>query len=171
MLKKLFVLLFLLIIKFPKNKNFFNYIRQKYGSDLYSNLRRIIKTKKKIQKLNLDAEFLRLCLFHDVIPKFIVPKLYKHSLHDVLFVKKFKLELLKAEICSKTKDLTKLSSTYADFKSNTLNKLTLIDSLKFTQILNQISSEFSRNTKARHVRKLQQLSIESPKMYDPDKVI
>ena len=104
------ILLFLLRIRFPKEKPISNILTTRYGPLSLQYFRKYEGTYRKKTKAEMDLEFLHSCKAYHVVPKFLGFKLYRKSLYSTQLYKDFKCDLLDNEI---------------DFKSSTVKKLTL----------------------------------------------
>ena len=98
-----FVLLFIIRLRFPRNKPISTIIRNRYGDRTLQTFRKYERTTKQLNKLLLDREFLEACLHHEIIPKFLRLKLYRKSLEFSPVYKSWQLKMLKQEIRYKTK--------------------------------------------------------------------
>jgi len=73
------VLKFLFMLRFPSGSPTTTIIAQRYGNYALKVYRRFQKCSFKENKINLDLNFLNVCLKNKLIPKFLRFKLWKHD--------------------------------------------------------------------------------------------
>ena len=66
-----YVLLFAIKCRFPANKSVAEIIRGRYNGAVLTKIRRLEKLDFKRRKLDLDVEYLQICLDNNLIPKFV----------------------------------------------------------------------------------------------------
>ena len=97
-----FALSFLLNLRL-RQINLPTYIESTYGTDGLRLFWNYGNTLKKLNKANLDIDFLSKCKVYNVFPRFLRFKLYKTALHATSFYKKWQTKLLLHELkCRKT---------------------------------------------------------------------
>ena len=146
----------------PINKfNYMNYIRQKYGcytSNLVFNFR---KAYMKICKIRLDLKFIRTCKNEHLVPTFIrfrLPPLYTR--YESSF-KKCHQDMLKCEIKSKKRELSKLYR-HLDYLKKEMGKnlgrltfgrvLTIIHELSVTREIEYVTTHNKKIAMLRNKR-------------------
>ena len=65
------VLIFIIKILNPRNKNIYTYLDTKYGKPVVTLYRKFLKVKLKLSKINSDIEFLNTCINYNLYPKFL----------------------------------------------------------------------------------------------------
>ena len=100
--------LFVIKLKWPRDKSVFNYIEAKYGQDELLLLRAYEKNLKKYNRLVLDIDFLRTCKLLDMTPTFLQFHLSKPDFKGTHACKTFQKQLLDFEITAKHKLKIKL---------------------------------------------------------------
>lgn len=163
--------LFLIKLKFYGLNNFPSYIREKYGLPVLKQFRQYESASKKIRKTSLDLGFLRLCAFHDVIPKFIYFRLYRRSLYGTEFYADSLRKLLQLEIDHKQsihRGQVKGLSLLRNDLSCSLGVLTFHYCLKF---VSEAVRVYELKVESIHERKLSRLSIQSPRSCKFDDVV
>ena len=58
-------------LRFPSGLSIVEVLRNRYGTDLVRNVRKLEKIDYKYRKLQLDLDFLQTCQHSNVIPKFL----------------------------------------------------------------------------------------------------
>ena len=97
------VLLFLIRLRFPRDKSIAQVISLRYGADVVQSLRKWEKLNFKRRKVQLDIEFLRKCESQCLIPAFLKFKLPNQNLRSSSSYKSCQLKLLHQEIRDKVK--------------------------------------------------------------------
>ena len=76
------IFLFILKLRFPRNKPLSETIIERYGRSTLQLFRKYESRCFKLKKSEADREFLVLCKSYNVVPKFMKFKLYKKSLYS-----------------------------------------------------------------------------------------
>ena len=119
----LYVYLFILRLRFPRNKPISTILRQRYQPVVLQLFRKLEKTYLKKEKCNSHIVFLNKCLVYDVMPKFLYFKLYNRNLHSSAIYKTMQRKLLYNEIKIKKRSLNQfireVNTILVDLKSGT----------------------------------------------------
>ena len=107
-------LLFVVKLRWPKEKSVFNYVEAKYGHDELLLLRCYERSLKKHNRLVLDLKFLGTCQLFNMTPTFLNFRLSKPELKSAPACKSFKRELLEFEITGKHKLIRKCKGNISD---------------------------------------------------------
>ena len=71
------VILFILKLRFPRNRPLSDIIVNRYGRPTLQNFRKYESRSYKLRKAEADRTFLILCKSYNVVPRFMKFKLYK----------------------------------------------------------------------------------------------
>ena len=121
------VLSLLFLLKIRRVLNFYEHVWNHYGRDTVKVVRSLEDSSKKLQKIELDIDFLNSCAAHNVIPKFLKFKLYKKTLLSGAFYKKWQEKLLLSELKDKKSSRSSLCDVVAGFRSEVKNALSHFD--------------------------------------------
>ena len=77
-----FVFIFITRLRFPSGLSIVEVLRNRYGTDLIKNVRKLEKIDYKYRKLQLDLDFLQTCQHSNVTPKFLRSKLANRNLRS-----------------------------------------------------------------------------------------
>src|SRR5678816_4186095 len=123
----LFVFLFIIKTRFPRNKSIADILKNRYNEDVLRIFRKFESISKKLTKAKLDLQFLMVCKAYNYVPKFMRFKLYKASLHNSDFYKSWLSKLLLKEINFKRKLIDKLDEETSTCSSQLRLSLSFID--------------------------------------------
>ena len=174
MFLKVVSLAILFICKLSKSRTFnvVNYIHRCYGENSVKCFHAYKNCTRKLEKINLDLEFLQTCRAYNTIPKFLRFKLYKKSLLSSSFYKSWQSKLLISEISSKRKALSNINNQINKYRGDLqccFSKLTL---LLIEHHVKRTNAAFVEQTKSTHRKKLRNLGINGEiAPCDPDSVI
>ena len=166
------VLLFLLKIRFPKNRAISQILSSRYGASTLKVFRNLERLRQQHEKIKLDLEFLESCHSYDILPKFLRIRLYRRPLERTPLCNSFQRKLLLNEIRFKRKALalkhTKLEETRAALKE-------CVSALDYPCIqlwLQRRQDTTNKQTRRIHEQKLHKLGIaRATNVLEPDKVI
>ena len=96
-----YVFLFILKLRFPKSTPLTTTIVNRYGYPTLALFRKLENFLFKVEKTNLDIEFLQACKTRGIIPKFLFFKVYNHKVTRTLTYKQFQHKLLNYELNGK----------------------------------------------------------------------
>ena len=80
MIECILVLLFLIKLKIKSKLTGFEYFKKRYGEEGFCLYKNVLNRSLKLNKLNLDLDFLLKCKTYNVFPKFLRFRWYKKSL-------------------------------------------------------------------------------------------
>ena len=92
------VFIFIARLRFPSGLSIVEVLRNRYGTDLVKNVRKLEKIDYKYRKLQLDLDFLQTCQHSNVIPKFLRFKLANRNLRSSSAYSTCQKRLAKEEI-------------------------------------------------------------------------
>ena len=175
-IKKMFVatlvLIFLLRLRFPKNRPISRIIQDRYGRPVLLNFRKYEKLNLKLERLNCDLEFLFHCKAFNILPKFLHFKLYRKDLQNSKLHQSWQHKLLNIEINSKKKQIKKIRTLHDDMFANLSHTLSRLDTVCLKSIVETNTEKVTKKIKDTHNRKLNNLGILNKlKPLDPSKVI
>ena len=104
--------LFLLKLKWPKSKNFYETIHERHGHDTLKTVRRYEKDLSRYNKVALDITFLQKCRLFHIYPKFLDFKLSRHDFQETRACHRFKEDLLNYELREKKSLRLKYKESY-----------------------------------------------------------
>ena len=96
-----YVLLFVIKCRFPANKSVAEIIRNRYDGDVLKKVRQLEKLDFKSRKLDIDVEFLQICLDNNLTPKFVRFKVTNSALKSSKAYRDCQVKLLKQELANK----------------------------------------------------------------------
>ena len=143
----------------PTNK-FFNVLERRYGPDGVMIFRNLEKIQKKINKLQLDIDYLEKCLGFNVIPKFLFFKLANHRLRNSKVYHEIQLKLLQEEIKHHKKLLHEMLPKRDSLLSNIHSLVTWYDFLVINSQLKEICKKEYVKVNKRQEKKLKNLCKE-----------
>ena len=108
------VFLFLIKLRFPKNRPISRIIQDRYGRPVFLNFRKYEKLNLKLEKLKCDLNFLFHCKTFNVLPRFLHFKLYRKDLQSSQLYKSWQYKLLNIEINNKNKQKKKLECMHSE---------------------------------------------------------
>ena len=120
-------LLFLLKLRWPKDKSIITIIRTRYGEDIVNTFRSYEKNLMKFNKTGKDIWFLNECKLYDIIPKFLNIRFSNNDYYDLQLCRKFKRDLLKHELNKKYKIRRELKELFTNQLITLRNVLSTID--------------------------------------------
>ena len=168
-----FILALLFILRLKKTpNNVAEFIQSKYGAEVKQKYWKFQNSFKKLRKVELDIEYLQICKAQNIIPKFLRFKLYRKSLKSSSFYQAWQHKLLNHELNSKTKRKVELGSIVKQLKSTFVSSISYLDFIVINRFLQSYISEFSKDVKLTHKRKLHSIGIDCTlEPVNPDKVI
>lgn len=170
-LRCLLALLFIIRLRFPRNRNFIRLLEERYGRLGVQTLRKCENDRKKLEKAKLDLQFLSLCLYHEVYPRFLRIRLYREGLYDTALYKKFQFDLLEVEINSKRKLCESLCVVVASSLDAAKRVFSRLDYVHFESFVDASVAKYVNDIERVHERKLNFLNVQGPLFNDPEKVI
>ena len=155
------VLLFLIRIRFPKNKPIVDIIRNRYGGPTVKCFREVETTWRKRDKVKCDVEYLQACYGYNTIPKFLRIKLYRRTLESTGDCITWQRKLLHNEITYKQKSLHRLDTKLSGQLSALKSLVGVIDFSALKLWLTNKQNNVKNKTKVIHEKKLNRLGIQS----------
>ena len=119
--------LFIVRLRFPRDKSVGEVIRSRYGNAALKLARKVEKTDFKLRKTKLDLEFLETCLHHGVTPTFLKFRLSNRHLQTSPAYRSCQSKLLREEIKIKNARIRHLESTFTSLKASLRDELRLVD--------------------------------------------
>ena len=167
----LVIITLLSLLKF-KNCNFINYLREHHDGQVLKTFRNLISNTKKLEKANLDLEFLVKCKTYDVTPKFLRFKLYKKCLQSLQFYKSWQVKLLTHEISSKKKLISELEKRVKDGNNTLGGRISSLEHLVAANRLKKIVQPYILKNRHNHNKKLDDLGVSNQLVpVDPSRVV
>ena len=121
--------LFLLKLKWPKSKNFYETIHERYGyhDDTLKTVRRYEKDLSRYNRVALDIAFLQKCRLFHIFPKFLDLKLSRQDFQGSRACHRFKEDLLNYEPCEKKSLRLKYKESYETARCRLQETLSPLD--------------------------------------------
>ncbi len=164
--------IFLLRLRFPRNLSVADIIRRRYGDDVLRLQRKLESLGKKLQKVNLDLQFLTNCSDNGLIPHFLNFRLANPRLRGSNGYSACQRRLLATEIRLKHAGIRRLTVQLEAFTTQFRCSVSFLD---FIHIMGIIGRSTQRSTLQRqeiHARKLSRLLRDgAASRNDPDQVI
>jgi hypothetical protein len=161
------VLLFILRLRFPKNKPITNTIYNKYGAPTVQLFWKNENILRKHDKLKCDLQFLDSCFHYQVTPKFLRMKLYKRAIENSSLCKSWQRKLLNNELQHKRRDLRNFENQLNTSRNQLKTRVSAIDFACLNLWLLNKQNKANDKTRSTHRTKLHKLGI-SPIACDLD---
>ena len=170
--KYVFAIFFILKLCSGTNFSIINYIRRNYGEEESTLYRKFENSSRKLQKSQLDINFLLKCKIYNIFPKFLRFKLHRKSILSSDFYRSWQMKLLNNEIRFKKKTAFRLTKEVSDIEKDINSKFSKLISIIIKKKVKLIVDKFKESTERTHERKLFNLGIENKlEPVDPEKVI
>ena len=170
-LSSIFAVLFLLRIRLSRSDNVADYLRRKYDGHTLKLYRHLESSIRKLEKAQLDHEFLMYCKLNNIIPNFVKFKLYRKSLYNSDFYRDSCVQLLDIEINFKSKAVERLQSRVSSLHASFYPTLSMLDSLYIKSLIKKNITNYTSGVKKTHEKKLMKLGVQLPTFLNPDDVI
>ena len=166
------VFLFIIRLRFPANKSLFEITRERYGLHTVRLLRQLESSSRKLDKSQLDEDYLKRCLNQDVIPKFLRFKLHRSSLRRTDVYQEFQRQLLEKEIRFKQRATQRLKQAVSQLQNRLKCNVSFIDYVHLKQFVDNSVLKLHKNICNVHRRKFTKLGGSyDPTFIDPSKCI
>lgn len=170
-LRRLMTILFLTRIRLSSSRHVADYLRRKYDGPTLRTYRQLESSSKKLEKAQLDYDFLLYCKLNNIVPNFVKFKIYRRSLYNSEFYKDACLNLLDMEIAFKSKAYKRLESRVSSLSGSFYVNLHLLDRLYLKSLIRSNVKKYITDVKLVHERKLMKLGVRLPKFLSPKDVI
>ena len=168
----LFVIQFLLKLRFPKNKSLNFSIKRRYGSQGLKLFRGVKNSCLKEEKCKLDLIFLKSCKTYNRMPKFLMFRLYRQDLQNCNMYKEWQKKLLTMEINFKENKLKKLTDTTKKWQNDFESTFSHIDSIYLNNLIRKNLTYMKNKFEAKQKKKLLSLGIsENLSPLNPNQVL
>ena len=171
MFRTALILLFVIKLKFSRNRNFHEYIREKYDGTALKTFRQLEVSEKKLSKADLDREFLFTCKANNCVPNFLKFKLYRKSLYNTEFYKNALRTLIDNELSFKYKRIHFLSKRVEQLRNSLKNTFSSLTFNHAKVVIEKNIHNYCKNIKIVHSKKLNNLGISPYRFMDPHDVI
>ena len=151
------ILLFILRIRFPKEKPISSILSERYGPLPLQYFRKYEGTHRKKSKAELDLNFLNSCKAYHIVPKFLNFKLYRKSLYSTRLYRDFKYELLDNEIEFKNSTIRRLDSELDAHRLKFKNSVSHLDFAALNLYISKNDLKLRNQTQDTHFKKLEDL--------------
>ena len=166
------VILFLLRIRFSREKSIGSIVFDRYGVEAHRKFRLVEKLTRKLHKCENDINFLDTCNAYDVIPKFLRIKLYRRDLEHSASHRDYQKQLLEEEIRYKIRNARRMREDLNSANITLHEKVSWIDSACLNLAISRKQSALDRITKGIHDKKLFNLGVCPIRHHlDPDLII
>ena len=166
------VFLFIIRIRFPRNKTVIEILRHRYGEQVLKIYRDCEKLDYKIKKTEEDIHFLTSCIRNKLTPKFVNFKLYSSRIRRTSFYSDFQKKLLEQELNEKKTQKRTLVSRFSVISSNLKAAISWLDFNHIFSYINNHNSKKIEEVKEVHRRKLFNLGLRTAREeLDPNKLI
>ena len=158
MISLVFVLTFLIKLRFRTINDVHQYVLRNYEEDGLKTYKCYYHAQRKHAKINLDIDFLQKCKTYKILPKFLKFKLYKRYLQTENFYHSWQFDLLDKELDLKKLALEK-SAEALDRAARSFQTFSKIDSVVFKKFIERDVSSFRSTVTTTHLKKLRNLGI------------
>ena len=166
------VILFLLRIRFSREKSIGSIVFDRYGVEAHRKFRLVEKLTRKLHKCENDINYLDTCNAYDVIPKFLRIKLYRRDLERSASHRDYQKQLLEEEIRYKIRNARRMREDLNSANITLHEKVSWIDSACLNLAISRKQSALDRITKGIHDKKLFNLGVCPIRHHlDPDLII
>ena len=163
---------FIIRLRFPANKSIAQIITTRYGSPTLKLIRNFESIDFKRRKTTLDLEFLKNCVKHDLIPKFVQFKVANRGLHNSKVYKECQRKLLHQEIIDKKRRLQILNKRYEELKGKIRLNVRIIDFAHISSCFLVKNDRILNKVRLTQEKKLFNMGLRSAnETNDPEKVI
>ena len=167
-----FLLQFILKLRFPANTSITTILQRRYGSSGFQSFRTFEKLDKKYRKATLDLKFLTSCEFFGVVPKFLHFKLANSRLRSSQMYDRCMKRLLKTEMAQKKKHLKRMENEIKTSKEHLRSIYSWLDYNHLVSLAANLNIKSLKRVEMVQNRKLENLKIAYLSSgIDPDKVI
>ena len=164
------VFLFLIRLRFPHSKSVAEVIRKRYGQNTVKKLRKLEKVDYRLQKAQIDLEFLVNCTNNSVVPKFLNFCVANKSLKSSRTYHQCQLSLLQEEIRQKKSNIRVLLKGF-DFLHSTLQaEISLIDFAHVRSLFLGHNDEVLKQKSTIQQKKFNNLVKDKKPQHDPEKI-
>ena len=153
------ILLFILKLRFPRNKSIFTVVFERYGQGGLSLLKRSINLDFKIKKINCDLHFLTTCDTNKLVPNFLRFRLYSNSAENSRQYFRFLGDLLALEISNKRVSLRTAENELRGCLESSKSLFSHLDYNHIMTYIGRINDSKVENVKVKHQRKLRRLGL------------
>ena len=166
-LTTLFVIVFLLKIRFPRGTPISTTITRRYGRNALIQYRNLERTSEQARKTEHHVKFLKVCKDYNLTPNFLGFKLYKKSLHSTDHYRTYQRILLDKEIKTQNRKLSRLRNKYRITLTNLQSIVSWLDFQCLVHRLRARDRMINKRIDDVHQRKLQRLGYNSCNKLDP----
>ena len=167
-----FVLLFIIRLRFPNKESIATTIRRRYDSNTVKALRKYEKTHFRYKKTQLDIDFLNNCKNLKLLPNFLQFRIPNKHLRTSEAYKQCQERLLREELEKKTSDLNAYTKKLTAAKNDLKMILSWLDFAHTCSIVISGNDKRLHQIQLKHEEKLSSLlSIKECSNIDPDLVI
>jgi len=135
---------------------YLNKLRDIHGDTASKNPNRYIKTRIKLTKLELDINFIKICLNHETLPSFSRLKLA--TTNNKKFIINLRSQITEQELNNKIKNKRKLTKQL-QLQLNTLFELTPEQFTELDSIIRTKSDKIKSIKSSKHNKNLEQLGV------------
>jgi predicted GIY-YIG superfamily endonuclease len=137
-------------------------IEEKYGKQVWKEVRTLNRKQEKLVKAICSVEFLKTCVKHEKLPNFTAVNLASADLNkDTRFVNKIRWTMTEKELQNKNKIRAKLENEVKKLKENIARDIT--DTKDWAEVLTNIERKAERwheEYTAQHTEKLSRLGVD-----------
>ena len=119
--------LFLIKLRWPKNKSIYDTVFKRYGQQTLKIVREYERDLTRFNKASLDISFLQKCKLFHIYPTFLNFKLSKEEFHRTGACRRFKENLLRYELTQKTSTRREFQLSYESARSSLKTILSPLD--------------------------------------------
>ena len=159
------VLLFLIRLRFPRNKSIVSVLTDRYGRPVLALYRSLERQDFKVRKGECDLHFLKCCQAQNLIPNFLKFKLPNRNLQHTRSYRNCQRDLLSCEIRNKTRALKNVVTRREQLSTQLRSTVSFLD---FNHLVNLIENtncktigrcEFVQNRKLRDLGYVNEYNI------------
>ena len=155
------VFIFIARLRFPSGLSIAEVLRNRYGTDVVKNVRKLEKIDDKYCKLQLDLDFLQTCPQSNVIPKFLRFKLANRNLRLYSACTTCQKRMLKEKIIIKKNKIKQYLLELNSIKKQLQSKICFVDFCHVCTLFLNINNKKLSRAKSIQNRKLSNLVLES----------
>ena len=131
------VLLFIIKLRFPRNKSIADILTQRYGRPVLTLYRSLEREDYKLRKAHCDLNFLKCCQSQNLIPNFLKFKLPNRNLQRSRSYRNCQRELLSSEIRNKNRVIKSASEKRERLLDEIRSSVSVLD---FNHLVNLIEN-------------------------------
>ena len=165
------VLLFIIKLRFPRNKSIADVLTERYGRPVLTLYRCLERQDFRVRKVQCDLHFLHCCQSQNLIPNFLKFKLANRQLQHSRSYRNCQRDFLACEIRNKTRALRNCRTRRDELSTQLRAAVSFIDFNHLNNLIENVNCKTMSRTEFVQRRKLRNLGYVYDSNIPPDNVI